>query len=472
MTEAAAQPDASAGRRIQLVLSVTFAFFLCMLNTHAINIALPAIADHFQAGIGMAARVSLIYMVMMTCLLLVFGNLGDRLGLKRMFVSGYALLAAGSLLSGLAPCLGILIAARAIQGVSASMLMAAGSAIIARHLPPDRRGWAFGIQGMFSAAGAALGAPLGGLVTHYAGWQWVFLGITPFCLLAMTLAQKSIPGDRPSAPARQVLASFDWPGAAMSVAGFFLLLYGLNSARQLGWASPVIIGCLAAGVLLLILFAAWERKCAGPLLNIAAFRNRAFACANLAGVAAFMVMSGSNFLMPFYLVLRQRTTAAEAGFSIMLFSAFFLLISPAAGRASDRMHPARISAAGMVCASAACVFFMLALTAPGLAPALVFLGMFGVAYALFVSPNNNLIMSMAPPAMLGSTSAIFGAVNSFGIASGLALFEAIFSAAAAAPPGADAALASGFQTAYGVGALLCMLAFFLSMAAGRAGKRN
>lgn len=123
MTEKTAQPDASQGRARWLVASVAFAAFLCMLNTHTINIALPVIAQHFQVDTGMVARVTLAYLMTMTCLLLVFGKLDDQLGLKRLFISGYGLFTAGSLLSGIAPSLGILILGRAVQGIGASMLL-------------------------------------------------------------------------------------------------------------------------------------------------------------------------------------------------------------------------------------------------------------------------------------------------------------------------------------------------------------
>ena len=470
MTEKTAQPDASQGRARWLVASVAFACFLCMLNTHTINIALPVIAQHFQVDTGMVARVTLAYLMTMTCLLLVFGKLDDQLGLKRLFISGYGLFTAGSLLSGIAPSLGILILGRAVQGIGASMLLTTGTAIIARHVPPNRRGWGFGIQGAFSAAGAMLGAPLGGLITQYAGWHWVFLANVPVCILAAVLAKWAIPVEKPSAPARQVMATFDWPGAGLSFAGIFLLLSGLNMGRKLGWASPAILTCFATGVLLLLLFMVRERKCAAPLLNLAMFRDRAFTCANLAGMAAFMVMTGSNFLMPFYLARYKHQSAAATGFVVMLFSAVFLLASPIAGRLSDRIHPARLCAAGMACAIAACIILQLTLQMPGLMPALVFLGLFGFSFAMFASPNNNQVMGLAPPAMAGTAASVFRTAGTFGSASGLALFEALFSmapprAAVAADPAAM--LASGFRAAYGFGALLCLAALVLSLAAGR-----
>jgi hypothetical protein len=177
------------------VISVAFAAFLTRLNGYTVNVSLPTIARSFNVGTAKVSGVTIYYLLTITTALLVIGRLGDRIGLKRIFVSGYAVFVLGSLLCGLSKNLPMLIAFRCVQGGGAAMLLALSFAIVARAVPKERLGWAFGIMSTSAALGVAAGAPLGGLLAGYVSWRWVFLLNVPVALAAMVVSWQALPAD-------------------------------------------------------------------------------------------------------------------------------------------------------------------------------------------------------------------------------------------------------------------------------------
>jgi EmrB/QacA subfamily drug resistance transporter len=463
-----------------IVISVAFSSFMARMNNYSVNVSLPTISQFFAIGMGEASRIITGYLLIITSTLLLFGKLSDRLGLKKVFLLGYVIFVFGSLLCGISQSILMLIGFRFVQGIGAAMLLATSFAIISKFLPPDRTGWAFGITSTASALGVATGAPVGGLITGYLSWHWVFLINVPVGLLAIFVALKKIPSEtRTEAPAKNS-RGFDVLGAALSFWGLVLLLYGINKAREWGWHSPATISCLGGAFFLLGAFVFHEKRCREPLLHLQFFRNRGFTFALIATFLAFMLIAGNAFLLPFYLQIIKGLDPKQTGLVLLTYSLIYVFLSPYAGRLSDRINPASLCMIAMFSASVNSFFFAWTLPSQGFLSVFVFLIWLALSYVLFFSPKNNQIMRHTTLENKGSASGLFNTTTNLAMVFGVALFEAIFSHTiphlemkGASLKQANiplAALLQGFSNAYLIGGLLCAAALFSSFLTGQAVK--
>ena len=219
-----------------IVISVAFSSFLVRLNNYMVNISLPTITRSFGVTSSDASRIISSYLLIITTTLLLFGKLGDRIGLKRVFISGYVIFTVGSLMCGLSHDIDMLIGSRFVQGIGSAMLLAVSFAIISHFLPEGNTGWAFGITSTASALGVATGAPVGGIITGYLSWNWAFFINVPVGIVAVIVAMKYIPGTKPgssSAPEREGgRKGFDFLGAILSFTKLKLLIYNLNNDNK------------------------------------------------------------------------------------------------------------------------------------------------------------------------------------------------------------------------------------------------
>lgn len=455
---------------------------MARLNNYSVNISLPTMARYFGVSTGEVSLIVMSYLLVITSTLLLFGRLGDRIGLKRIFIAGYVIFVTGSLLCGLSHDIHVLVGIRCLQGVGAAMLLATSFAIISRFIPSDRLGWAFGITSTSSALGVATGAPVGGLITEYLSWSWIFFINVPIGIVAIIIATRMIPDDSPAkSPDGQEKEKepFDIPGAVFSFVGLVALLYAMNGGRRMGWASPVILVSFAVAAGFLTAFIVREKRCAAPLLNPSFFRNPAFSFALLATFTAFMLISGNAFLLPFYLQFLKGLSAAQTGMVLLTYSAIYVFLSSPAGKLADKMNPTILCTVSSISA-AACVFtFSTTLPMGGLAPVFVFLVWLGFSYVIFFSPNNKQVMSLAPPGSQGSASGLFNTVTNLAMVFGVAAFELIFSASVPAK-GTKASVAmlpaegltTGFQNAYIFGGMLCVTGVIFSMLTMMGKKRS
>jgi EmrB/QacA subfamily drug resistance transporter len=468
---------------LMIVLSVAIASFMVRLNNYTVNVSLPAIAEYFDVGTGQVSRIVMSYLLIITSTLLLFGKLGDRIGLKKVFTTGYIIFVAGSLLCGLSRGIHELIGARVIQGLGGSMILATSFAIISKYLPPDRRGWAFGITSTASALGVATGAPLGGIVTGYLSWQWIFIMNIPVGVIAIFVAGKNIPavhtfddlsgktggsienGIREKEP-------FDFPGALLSLFGLSMLLYGFNMGKELGWGSLQIILLFASSIVLLSLFIIREKRCKAPLLDFALFKNHAFSFALCATFMAYLLISGNAFILPFYLKTLKGLNSQQIGLALLAYSLVYVFMSSYAGRLSDRVSPVTLCMAAMFSAAVNTFVFSYTLQFQGLLFVLTFLIWMAFSFVFFFSPNNNQVMGCAPQDRQGVASGIFNTTANLSMVFGVAVFETIFSEFAQDVSAANADLKPsiqiamqqiGFRAVYIVGGIVCVAALVFSL---------
>jgi EmrB/QacA subfamily drug resistance transporter len=448
----------TAGRRIErrnlrwsaLALIVT-AQFMVILDVAIVNVALPSIKSDLGFSQASLQWVVSAYAIFFGGALLLGGRLGDLLGRRRLFVAGLFVFAASSLLCGLAWSEGSLIAFRALQGLGGAMLAPAALALLMTTFAEGReRNVALGIYGAAAGSGAAVGVLLGGVLTSYMSWPWIFFVNVPVALGAIALTPILLRESR----ADNALRHFDVAGATSITAGLMILVYALTRATTDGWATATTIGLLAASAVLVLAFIAIELRSKAPLLPLRIFRIRSLAAANAAMLIIGSVTFSEFFLLTLYLQDVLHYSAIQTG---VAFSGFAISVVVASNLAQAVVSRAGIRATLTVgiLASALSVAWLTRLPIDGhyfwdLFPAFV-LGGLGLGFS-FV-PLTIASLAGVERADAGIASGLVNTSRQIGGALGLAAVSAIAATSttnfAGAHPGVApaAALDHGFQTA-------------------------
>lgn len=451
-----------------LVVSVCFAAFMATLDSYIVTISLPVIATYFGVGSGEVSWVVLSYVFFLTSTMLIIGKLSDRVGLKRIFILGFCIFIVGSAVCGMAWNIWALVGFRALQGMGAAMMTVPSYALIPRHVPAGIRGWAFGLLSVAAALGLIVGGPAGGMISGYLSWHWIFLINVPVGIPAILVARKVLPADARE-PGGRPGHGFDYVGSILSFLSVLSLLVALSLVDAMGWYSLPVIGGFFGSAVLLAAFLVHESRTADPLVDLGLFSVPSFSRASAGTGFAFLVLAGSNFIVPFYLQLLAGLSPQHAGLVLLLYSVSYILVTPFAGRAADRMDPALLCFVGMVSAAGAFAFFAVSLGWGGLLPVTVFLLWLGVSYGLFFSPNNTLVMGAVPQERQGVASGVFSVISRLSIVLGVSIFAVIYSGSSAGLGGPSAgsgknllALEHGFRAVYIFGAVFSMVAAVFS----------
>lgn len=462
----------TVGIKYSLVIgNACLAAFMGTLDSYIVNVSLPSIAHNFDISMSKASLVVLSYLLSLTSTTLISGKLADRLGLRTVLLTGYCVFIVASILCAASTSISLLIASRFVQGIGGAMMIIAGYAIIPKLVPCDIRGGAFGYLSILAALGVAVGTPLGGIITGYSSWHWVFLINVPIGIVALAIGLKTLPEDVIS---KDHHTRIDSLGAFLSFTGIFAFIFGLHFGKELGWTDPSIITSFLVVISAFALFIRVEKSCPDPILDLNIFRNSSFVLALAATVFALMVLSGNNFLLPFYLEINYGLKPQQVGFLLLIYSLTAIIVGPRAGRLSDTIRPVLLCSTAMLSAAVACAIFALTLHYANLAPAIVFLFWYGISNALFISPNNHLVLSFAPDNEQGSASGVFNMVARLSLILGVCAFETLFSEIVPHGNGslADARfpltlLNRGFQTVYFGASLLCFISFTVSALSAR-----
>ena len=398
-------------RRRFVLIAAILASALGFIDGSVVSIAIPAIRTDLGASFTEAQWIANGYALTLSALILVGGAAGDRFGLRHTFISGIALFIATSLACALAPDPTSLVLSRAVQGVGAAIMVPCSLAIIAKAYPKKERGRAIGIWAAASALTTALGPVLGGLMlASFDAWVWrmIFALNLPLGAIALYLLIIKVPADAPAGK-----RALDAGGAALATLAFGALAYALT-AMSGDTARGAIDASLFAGVALLAVFVWWELRHREPMLDLALFRNRGFAGANLATFLLYFALSANLFYLPMLLIAGWGVSAGEVGFIFLPLSVCIALLSGATGRLSDRIGPRLPLAAGSLVVALA--FASLALLThagvhrfwTGIFPSMVVMG-FGMA--LVVSPLSTAVMTAVDDKDTGAASGINNAVS-------------------------------------------------------------
>ena len=403
-----------------ILAAVMLGAFMGPVDASIVNTVLPNITSYFKTDISIAQWVPTVYLLTVSCLILLYGRLGDMVGYKRVFLGGLAFFVVASILCGTSQSIWMLIAFRGVQGLAAGMLMAVGYAIITAAFPPFERGRAMGIYAISIAAGLGLGPTFGGLITQYLSWHYVFFVNVPIGIAALIWGSRIIPRSAPK------------PGQKLDVAGALtaliflssLLLYA-NQGESWGWASSRSLALLAIAVVFGALFFWIERTSAQPMLNLALFKNRRFTFASTSTLLSFVALYASVFLAPFYLSFVLHYSILKVGLALIASPLATMFVAPVSGAMSDRFGTRVFAVSGM-CVAAVGLYLMSGLNASDNVWDVVWrLAIIGVGLGMFQSPNNSEIMGSVPPWHLGIASGIIAAMRNVGMVLGIAIAGAV-----------------------------------------------
>jgi EmrB/QacA subfamily drug resistance transporter len=458
------EPAARGGPAALAALAL--AMLLASLGTSIANIALPTLAQAFGASFQHIQWVVLAYLLAITVFIVSAGRLGDLFGRRRLMLAGIVLFAAGALGCAAAPTLGLLIAARALQGLGAALMMSLTLALVGETVPRDRTGSAMGLLATMSAVGTALGPSLGGwLIAHY-GWPAIFLLNLPLCLLAFALAWFTLPATRPEGKR----VRFDSLGTA--VLAFALACYAL--AMTLGRGRP---GPLNAGLLLLAVAGAWlfvrvQASSPSPLLHLTLLREPQFASSFAMSALVATVVMATLVVGPFYLSRALGLDPARVGLLMSSGPVAAALIGWPAGRLVDRFGAARTTQGGLYAMGTGALGLTLLPAPLGEAGYVLPLVLLTAGYGLFQAANNTGVMAAVAPARRGVVSAVLTLSRNLGLISGAALMAALFALGSGAPleQAAPAAVARGMRLTYAAATLLLLGAFAMARGAEAAAR--
>jgi EmrB/QacA subfamily drug resistance transporter len=399
------------------------ALFMASLDNLVVTTALPSIRAHLHASLAGLEWTVNAYTLTFAALLLTGAALGDRFGRRRLFTGGLALFTAGSAAAALAPSIGWLVAARAVQGVGAAVLLPLTLTILSAAVSPARRAVAIGAWGAVGGAAVAVGPLVGGAVVEGASWQWIFWLNVPIGLIALPFAWTKLAESR--GPATRV----DIPGVVLASLGLLGIVTGVVRGNAHGWTSASVLGAIVAGAVLMALFIGWELRTAEPMLPLGLFRSRAFAAANTVSLMMYFGMFGSIFLLAQFLQVVQHYSPLDAGIRTLPWTAMPMLVTPIAGVLFNRVGGRALMATGLAL-QAAGLAWIAAIISPTVAyltvvPAFV---LSGTGMALFFGASGTVVLSSVRRDQEGIASGTSNALRELGGVFGIAVLSAVFSA--------------------------------------------
>jgi len=395
-------------QRKRLALTATIlGSSMAFIDGSAVNVALPVIQSELRASVAAMQWIVNAYLLFLGSLVLVGGSMGDKLGRRTMFVVGIGVFTLASAACGLAPNAGSLIAARAVQGIGAAIFVPNSLAIIGAVFEGEARGRAIGTWAGVGAITSAVGPVAGGSLVDALSWHAIFFLNVPIAAVTIALAISSVPNSR-KLDAHQRL---DWPGALSAAAGLGAFTYGLTQASAHGFAHPLVLCAIGAGVLVLAAFVMIEANSPHPMMPLDVFRSRDFTGANLVTLLLYFGLGGALFFLPFTLIRAHGYTATEAGAALLPVPVIVGLLSPFTGALTSRLGARVLLSAGPGIAGIG--FVMLALPFvrgsywAGFFPALAVLGL---GMTITVAPLTTIVMGSVSSDRAGVASGINNAV--------------------------------------------------------------
>jgi EmrB/QacA subfamily drug resistance transporter len=436
------------------------ALFMASLDNLVVTTALPSIREHLHASLeGLQWTVNA-YTLTFAVLLLTGASLGERYGRRRLFVVGLALFTVGSAGAALAPGIGALIGARAVQGVGAAILVPLTLTLLSAAVPPERRGMALGAWGAVGGLAIAIGPLVGGAVVEGASWQWIFWLNVPIGVALLPVAWTRLTESR--GPATRL----DLPGLVLASVGLLGIVFGVVRGNAHGWTSLTVLPPMVAGGLLVAAFIAWELRAPEPMLPLHLFRSRGFTMTNVASLLMFFGMFGSIFLLAQFLQVVQGYSPLQAGLRTLPWTAMPVLVAPIAGALSDRIGGRPLLVTGLAL-QAIGLGWLAAVASPTvgyltLVPAFV---VSGVGMSLFFAPVANVVLGSVRRDQEGIASGANNAIRELGGVFGIAVLGAVFSARGGYTSGAS--FVSGMSAAVWVGGAAVAVAAAAALALPR-----
>ncbi len=455
------QTENKLSKNVILAIAVMTSFLTPFMGS-SINIALPAIGEEFSMDAISMSWVVSIYLLSSAVFLLPIGRVADIYGRKKILLLGIISFTVFSFLLAITTSSVLLIILRALQGIGSAMIFVTGVAILTSAFPARERGRVLGINVTSVYLGLSLGPFLGGILTQSLGWRSIFWVNVPLGLLVTFMIIWKLNGEWAEAKGEK----FDFTGSFIYAASLICAMYGLSVLPELSG-----VWFLIAGFLSLLAFIWWEMKSKSPLLNLNLIRrNVAFAFSNIAALINFSATFAIAFLLSLYLQYTQGMSAQTAGFILIAQPVVMAIVSPLAGRLSDRIQPRIIASIGMALTAGGLLYFSFTDADTSIGVIIVGLVIVGLGLALFSSPNTNAIMSSVESRYYGVASALMSTMRMIGNMLSMGIVTVLFAVLIGRveiTPDYYAPFLQSMQIAFAVFAALCFLGIFASLAGGR-----
>jgi EmrB/QacA subfamily drug resistance transporter len=456
---------------------ISLGALISALAVSSTNVALPQIAKDLHTGIGSASASVIIYLLVLSGLFLFFGKLGDVWGYRRVFLAGTLVFSLGSLFCSTADTVGGLILFRIIQAAGAAMIASVGPAFVTHHVPPSWHGRGLAYVSGAAVLGVILGPTFGVAVSDLFSWHWIFLLNIPVGLAILAIGWFTLPAHEETSTGRQ----FDIVGAVLFSCASIALVLAISSVHVFRPTSLITISLALFTIAFWTLVIVYESTREDPAFEISLFKNRHFTHANISYLLLKMVFNGPVFLFPFYLHLVLGWSYELTSLVIVVPGATMLLTCHPVGVLTDRFSARSLCVIGAMGAAIVYLFFAGFTAGLTLVPVLIALILLGLARGVFLVPNTKLILDHSPKQMKGAASGIMKALGNTGIILGIVVFQIVFSEALLAGEAAVLynhdpfavpmpAIASGFQVAVLLAAVLSLAAVFFAWHARDAGE--
>jgi EmrB/QacA subfamily drug resistance transporter len=409
------------------LFALCIGFFMILVDTTIVSVATPAIIENLHAEVNSVVWVTSAYLLAYAVPVLITGRLGDRFGPKRLYLTGLTVFTLASLWCGLTSTIDMLIAARVVQGIGASMMTPQTMAVITRIFPAQRRGAAMALWGATAGVATLVGPILGGVLVDALGWEWIFFINVPVGLIGFVAAWRLVPRLETHSH------KFDWLGVVLSGAGMFLLVFGIQEGHQQHW-SATIWSMIVAGLVVFALFVAWQaRNRQEPLVPLRLFRDRNFSLANVAiTTMGFSITAMAIPVMIWAQVVRGRTPT-EAALLLVPMALMTLLLARVVGRLTDRVHPRLITGTGFALLVVGLVWLTRVMTPDTslwwTVPPMV---VFGIGNASVWAPTSATATRNLPVQLAGAGSGIYNATRLVGAVIGSAAIAVLMDSRLAA----------------------------------------
>jgi EmrB/QacA subfamily drug resistance transporter len=430
---------------------------MAALDTVVVSTALTTIRHDLGASVAQLEWTVNAYNLSFAVLLIAAAALGDRYGRRRMYATGLALFAAASAGCALAPSVGWLIAARGIQGAGAAFVLPLALALLSAAFPPEKRGAAIGMFSAITGIAVAMGPLVGGAVVEGIDWEWIFWLNVPIGFVAAPLALRKLEegfgGD----------TRIDIPGLGLITAAAVGVVWGLVRGNTAGWGSAEVVGTIAAGVVLMAMFVAWERRAREPMLPLRFFRSRAFSAGNAAIFCTIGSLFSCVFFFPQLLQTVLGNSPLDTGLKLLPWTATFITVAPVAGALADRIGERPLMVSGLTLQAAGAGWLAL-IAGPAMsysqvvAPFIVA----GVGISMAIPAAQNSVVGSMAIADVGKAAGVNSMMRELGGVFGIAIVVAVFAGAGGyASPGA---FTDGFEPAIIVSAAIALVGALCALA--------
>lgn len=444
------------------LITSAMASFLTPFMGSAVNIAIPSIGRSFNSTAVMLSWLVSSFLLVTAALLLPVGRLADIWGRKKVFVLGLLIFSLFSLLCGEASSLESLIGFRVLQATGGAMIFGTSMAILTSVYPPYERGRVLGINVACTYMGLSLGPVLGGTLNHQFGWKSIFLFSALLGLLTFLFAVIKLKGEWADAQREQ----FDFPGAILYMTGIAMTIFGFSSIATSYSAKYIFI----AGLIMLAAFVRHEVKARYPLMDMRLFSgNITFAFSNIAALINYSATFAVGFLLSLHLQLIKGFDSQIAGLILLSQPVLMALLSPFAGRLSDRIEPRILASLGMSITTLGLFAFAFIQESTPVWKVIMTLMMMGVGFALFSSPNTNAVMGSVEKKFYGVASSTLGTMRLVGQALSMALATLIidlYIGDIKLSLASQHVLEKSISTSFAVFSIICFVGVFASLARG------